>query len=55
MKTKFECPVCGKLTSGRIPKKGDLSGRFPRRHNVKGLPCPGNIQEAIWIDIKTTT
>jgi hypothetical protein len=48
--TLFQCPVCGKITSGRIPKHGDLSGRFPRRHKVNGKPCPGNIEAAIWVD-----
>lgn len=51
MKTKFKCPVCGKITSGRIPKDGDLSGRFPRRHNNNGKPCIGNILPAIWVDL----
>jgi hypothetical protein len=50
--TKFQCVVCGKLTSGRMPKKGDSSARFPRRHNgTNGKPCPGNIEEAKWIDV----
>lgn len=55
MITLFKCVVCGKLTTGRIPKRGkeygDLTVRFPRRHKVNGRPCPGNIKEAEWIDM----
>ena len=50
--TKFQCVVCLKLTSGRMSKDGDSTGRFPRRHNdADGKPCPGNIEEAKWIDL----
>lgn len=53
--TRFRCRVCGKLTAGRIPREGryvgDLSARFPRRHNVNGQPCPGIIEDAEWIDV----
>jgi hypothetical protein len=52
MKYKFECNVCGKLTSGRVPKEGDGSFVFPRRHKVKGKDCPGNIKEARWVEIE---
>lgn len=48
--TKFKCVVCGKLTAGRIPKKGDLSFRYPRRHKVNGKPCNGNVLEAKWTE-----
>lgn len=58
MITRFKCVVCGKLTAGRIPRlhsrhKGDLTARFPRRHNnpKTGRPCDGNWQEAEWVDI----
>jgi len=57
-KTKFKCAVCGKLTAGRIGGtgrggyRGDTSHRFPRRHKVNGKDCPGNIEEAEWVDIK---
>ena len=55
MITKFKCVVCGKLTSGRLPRAGWLPGdgsfRYPRRHKVNGKPCPGNIMEAEWIDL----
>lgn len=50
---KFKCPVCGKLTAGRIPKGGDGSFYYPRRHNFGASPCPGNIQEAEWVDYDT--
>ena len=54
--TRFRCAVCGKVTAGRVPvsftnhrERGDGTFRYPRRHNVNGKPCPGNIQEAEWI------
>lgn len=54
--TRFRCPVCLRLTAGRIPRErgasGDKSFRFPRRHHdANGQPCPGNVQEAEWIDV----
>ncbi len=56
MKTQFKCVVCGKLTAGRISREGrfesDISHRFPRRHKGKdGEPCPGNIEDAEWVDV----
>jgi hypothetical protein len=51
-KTWFKCVVCGKITSGRVPRKGDGSFRFPRRHNSEDRkPCVGNIEEAEWVDL----
>jgi hypothetical protein len=57
--TKFQCAVCGKMTTGRVPGRGrggyrgDLTFRFPRRHNgLDGKPCAGNIEEAIWVDFE---
>ena len=58
--TKFQCVVCGKITSGRVPmnyrnhhERGDGSMRYPRRHKgADGKDCEGNIEEAIWIDIE---
>ena len=54
-RTMFKCVVCGKLTAGRISREGslvgDMSHRFPRRHKVGGQDCPGNIEEAEWIDV----
>lgn len=56
--TKFRCVVCGKLTAGRLPRAGrhnvgDTTAMFPRRHNGDdGLPCPGNIELAEWVDVK---
>lgn len=50
---RFRCVVCGKLTDGRLPKGGDGSVYYPRRHNGKdGEPCPGNLQEAEWIEVE---
>lgn len=55
-RTYFKCVVCGKLTAGRVPRdgwiRGDRSERFPRRHNVDGEPCPGNIEFTEWISVK---
>lgn len=49
--TRFECVVCGKLTAGCIPARGDGTFRYPRRHNGKdGKPCPGNGREAEWVE-----
>ena len=54
--TRFKCIICGKVTTGRMPREngrrhGDGSERFPRRHNgTDGKPCPGNVLEAEWID-----
>lgn len=43
------CNVCGKETSGRLPRSGNHKGTgdfwFPRRHKVNGKDCPGNIEE----------
>jgi hypothetical protein len=47
--TRFRCVVCGKITAGRMPRRGDTTVRFPRRHRVNGVRCPGNIQEADWV------
>jgi len=58
--TRFRCVVCGKLTSGRLPRAprepGDGSFRFPRRHRMKdggGKMCPGTLQEAERVTIET--
>jgi hypothetical protein len=63
-KTFFNCSVCGKITTGRLPRlsKGMWSGdnlhvgdgtmRYPRRHKgPDGQPCPGNIEKAKWVDL----
>ena len=56
MITKIKCVVCGKITSGRLPRKGrhegDTTARFPRRHKYNGKACPGNIIEAEWIEVE---
>ena len=49
--TKFKCAVCGKVTVlGRLPRNGDGTFYFPRRHRANGKPCEGNTQEAQWIE-----
>lgn len=55
--TRFKCVVCGKLTAGRVPREagadGDLSARFPRRHNRPGGDvCPGVYELAEWVDVE---
>lgn len=53
-RTRFRCSVCGKLTAGRMPKKGDTSARFPRRHyEQNGRLCPGVFRDAEWVDVET--
>ena len=49
-RTRFRCAVCGKLTAGRFPHLGDGTFYYPRRHQVDGADCPGNIIEAEWVD-----
>ncbi len=49
--TKFKCVVCGNVSSGRMPRRGDSTGRFPRRHKIDGKLCPGNFRLALWVDI----
>lgn len=45
--TRWKCRGCGKLTAGRLPKGGDGSFMYPRRHDgPDGQPCDGNIDEA---------
>lgn len=55
VETRFKCVVCGKITAGRIPKNGDLSERYPRRHIKNGKPCPGNIIQAEWLSNRINT
>jgi len=51
-RTRFKCVKCGKITAGRIPRRGDGTVRFPRKHKVDGKPCPGNMVEAEWVDVE---
>ncbi len=51
MRTHFKCGVCGKLTAGKVPKNGDGTLIFPRRHRVKGILCKGIFIAAEWIDV----
>lgn len=48
---RVKCAVCGKLTAGRLPRKGRHEGDgtlwYPRRHN-----CPGDIIEGILVEVK---
>lgn len=49
--TRFKCRFCGKMTAGRKPVRGDLSARFPRRHDAPdGEICPGVYDLAIWVE-----
>jgi len=48
-KQRFRCVVCGKITAGRLPREGDGTFYYPRRHKKDGFPCPGNVYEAEWI------
>jgi hypothetical protein len=54
---RVRCVVCGKETAARCcSNRGrsdtDGSERYPRRHDVNGKPCPGNIEYAEWLDKK---
>ena len=49
MKTYFKCIICGKLTAGRLPKGGDGTFYYPRKHKYNGKSCPGNFHEAEWV------
>lgn len=57
--TRFKCAVCGKVTAGRVPvnprnhrERGDGTFRYPRKHRgPDGKPCPGNSQEAKWVNV----
>jgi len=48
--TKFKCAVCGKISTGRTPKDGDGSFRYPRRHKINGVVCEGVYEEAEWVN-----
>jgi hypothetical protein len=53
--TGFRCVKCGKISAGRMPRKGrhtgDTTVRFPRLHRgADGQPCPGNVWEAEWVE-----
>lgn len=52
--TKFRCKVCGKLTAGSLPRDGDGTARFARRHTRDGETCPGVHEHADWVDIDDT-
>lgn len=51
---RVRCTVCGKISSGRLPRGGDGSTRFPRRHQHRNdfgtmEDCPGEYRDAEWI------
>ncbi len=50
IRKRVRCSVCGKITAARLTgtrnEKGDGSMWFPRRHEVNGAPCSGNIESA---------
>jgi hypothetical protein len=54
-KARYRCVVCGKVTAGRVPYdgrfRGDGTQMWPRRHQVDGKDCPGNVEAAEWVDI----
>ena len=47
--TRFRCIVCGRVTAGRMPRKGDTTARMPRWHTVAGKVCDGVFREAQWV------
>lgn len=48
MSPRFRCAVCGKPTAGRLPRGGDGTFYYPRRHQgPDGKPCEGNYREAL--------
>lgn len=50
--TRFKCVVCGKLTAGCVPRDGDRSQRYPRRHDRRwGEVCPGIYVFAEWVEV----
>ena len=50
MKLMYKCEICGKLTTGRKPRGGDGSGRYPRKHKIAGERCLGSFSAAEWVD-----
>ena len=61
--TRYKCVRCGKLTAGRKPKGGDGTFIYPRIHRLpsvvntgkRGVLCPGNWEEAEWVEARTAT
>jgi len=49
---KFRCAVCGKEVAGRLPRGGDGTFFYPRKHNVNGTICTGVYSEAEWMTDK---
>jgi hypothetical protein len=50
---RVQCPVCGKKGGSRMPRGGDGSLLYPRRHpdpKNPNEPCPGTWKEAsVWL------
>lgn len=55
--TFFACPVCNLITYGRRGRAGRHVGDYylPRRHKFKGVPCPGNIEFAHYVNVRLAT
>ena len=53
---RYKCAVCGKISGGRIPKNGDGTLVFPRKHynqnDTSGDYCKGCYEEAEWVEVK---
>jgi hypothetical protein len=51
---RYQCMVCGKMTAGRKPRRGDLSEIYPRVHAAAGKPkgtiCDGTYSYSRWVD-----
>ena len=51
-KEMFECQCCGKVTAGRMPKGGDGTYYYPRKHKGDdGETCEGVYDEAISVQV----
>jgi hypothetical protein len=56
VKEMFECQCCGKITVGRMPKGGDGTYYFPRKHKgADGETCEGVYDEGISVQFDTAT
>jgi cytochrome c5 len=52
----FECQACGKITVGRMPKHGDGTFYYPRKHKGEdGNTCEGVYDEAISVQMDHST
>ena len=46
---RIRCKVCGWISTGRVPRGGDGSFRYPRLHRVDGQVCGGMVFEGEWL------